>query len=166
MSMANSQSPWRSPLVLGWLALLLVFFVVNGIFIYLAQTRNPGLVVDNYYERGQDYEKNMLKRLAADPGWQLRIQAPESIERGQPALFGFELTGKDGEVVNPDEVVLRAYRPVNVGDDFAVPMERLRAGYYEADVSFPLLGVWDLLVTVHKGEQEYSEALRIHVGRR
>jgi nitrogen fixation protein FixH len=164
--MANSQSPWRSPLILGWTALLLVFFVVNGVFIYLALTHNPGLVVENYYERGQDYEKNMLKRRAADPGWQLRLQVPATLERDQPARFGFELSGKDGEVIEPDEVVLRAYRPVNVGDDFHVPMEQLRAGYYEAEMSFPLLGVWDLLVTVHRGEEEYSTAQRIHVGRR
>ena len=42
------------------------FFVANGVFIYLALNNNPGLVVDDYYERGQDYEKNMLKRMAAE----------------------------------------------------------------------------------------------------
>ncbi|WP_207063911.1 FixH family protein [Motiliproteus sp. SC1-56] len=164
--MAKSQSPWRSPWVLGWTALLVVFFIANGVFIYLAQTNNPGLVVENYYERGQDYEKNMLKRRAADPGWVMQIQEPEQLEPGQPAVFGFELKGREGEVVNPDEVVLRAYRPVNAADDFEAPMARLRSGYYEAEVNFPLPGVWDLLVTVDKGGEEYSAPLRVNVGSR
>ncbi|MCW8847766.1 MAG: FixH family protein, partial [Sedimenticola sp.] len=60
--MTEKQSPWRNPWVLGWVGLVVVFLLANFVMIYLAITKNPGLVVDNYYERGQDYEKNMLKR--------------------------------------------------------------------------------------------------------
>ena len=65
----SKSSPWRSPVVRVWAGLLLLFFIANGVFIYLALNSNPGLVIDNYYDRGQDYEKNMLKRRAEDPGW-------------------------------------------------------------------------------------------------
>lgn len=164
--MSKSQSALSSPWVRGWIALFLVFVSANVVFIYLALTNNPGLVVEDYYQRGQDYEKHMLTRLANAPGWQMNIQVPTEMVQGQPARFGFELNGAHGETVTPDQVMLRAYRPANADDDFDVPMAALRSGYFEADVSFPLPGVWDLLVTVHQGEQEASTPLRIRVGQR
>ena len=78
--MSEKQSPWRSPWVIAWVSMLVVFFVANMVMIFLAVDRNPGLVVDDFYERGQDYEENMLKRQAADPGWNMKLSEPEKIE--------------------------------------------------------------------------------------
>jgi nitrogen fixation protein FixH len=159
------SSPWRSPVVLVWSALLLAFFIANGIFIYLAQTHNPGLVVEDYYERGQDYEKNMLKRLAADPGWQMRIEPPVQLVAQQPAQFRFYLSDSQGQLLVPDRVELYAYRPVDAADDFHQPMSQLSSGVYQAMVSFPLPGSWDLLAVVTQDGAEHSAALRVQVGK-
>lgn len=162
----TKSSPWRSPVVLTWGALLLAFFIANGIFIYLALTNNPGLVVEDYYERGQDYEKNMLKRLAADPGWQMRIEPPAELIERQPLAIRFYLSDSQGQLLVPDRVELFAYRPVDADDDFDLPMAELSSGVYQAQINFPLPGSWDLLAVVTKDGAEYSEALRVHVAKK
>ncbi len=162
--MSEKQSAWKSPWVRGWLGLLVVFVCANMVMIYLAVTKNPSLVVEDYYERGQDYEQNMLKRRAARPDWEMRVRPPKRTEVGQPALFGFEVKDAAGAPVTPDDVVFYAYRPSGAEHDFSAPMRAVRAGYYEADIAFPLLGVWDILISVKNGEQELNAPYRLSAG--
>ena len=46
--MNDKQSPWRTPWVLGWIGLLVAFFMANGYMIYLSVTMPPRLVTENY----------------------------------------------------------------------------------------------------------------------
>ena len=43
-------------------------------------------------------------------------------------------------------------------------MQRVGPGEYEAEVSFPLKGVWDILVSVRRGDQEYNAPHRLSAG--
>lgn len=164
IEMTEKQSPWRNPWVLGWIGLLVVFVMANFVMIYLAIDRNPGLVVDDYYERGQDYEKNMLKRQARNPGWKMKIKAPEFVDVAVPARFSIKIVDKQGYPVSPDSVTFYAYRPANVDLDFSVPMQVIDSGVYEAEISFPNLGVWDILVSAKQGDDEYNQSHRISAG--
>ncbi|WP_428607675.1 FixH family protein [Sedimenticola sp.] len=162
--MIDKQSPWRNPWIQGWIGLLVVFLIANMVMVYLAVSHNPGLVVDDYYERGQEYEKNMLKRQARNPGWQMKVIAPESVDVAKPTRFGVRIIGKDGYPVAPDSVTFYAYRPANSKLDFSVPMQATDSGVYEADINFPLLGVWDILISAKDGEDEYNLPYRISAG--
>jgi nitrogen fixation protein FixH len=162
--MKQKQSPWRNPWIIGWLSILGLFLVVSGIRIYLAVTTSPGLVVDNYYERGQDYEQNMLKRQARDPRWQMEIKAPEFVDVAKPAYFEFDIKDRHGQAITPDSVTFYAYRPADAAADFAVPMEQLTLGRYQAEITFPLLGVWDILVSAKRDGGEYSASYRLSAG--
>lgn len=162
--MTEKQSPWRNPWVLGWVGLVVVFLLANFVMIYLAITKNPGLVVDNYYERGQDYEKNMLKRQARNPGWKMKLNAPEFVDVAVPTRYSVKITDKQGYPVSPDSVTFHAYRPANSKLDFSVPMQVIDSGVFEAEVSFPMLGVWDILVSAKRGEDEYNLPHRISAG--
>lgn len=159
----SKSSPWRSPMIQIWCGLLFIFFVANGVFIYLALTSNPGLVVEDYYERGQSYEQNMLSRIAANPGWEMRIEMIDPAVQNQSANLRFYLQGTSGELLTLESVRLFVYRPSNANNDFDLPMRELSHGVYEVDVSFPLPGVWDLLAVVAKDGGEFSQALRVHV---
>ncbi|MFT5722564.1 MAG: nitrogen fixation protein FixH [Motiliproteus sp.] len=161
----SKSSLWRSPVILVWGGLLLLFFIANGIFIYLALSSNPGLVVDDYYERGQDYEKHMLKRRAEDPGWNMRIELVALPVLDKPGPIRFHLSDRSGSLLVPDSVTLYAYRPANIDDDFEVSLAELQIGIYQAEVGFPRPGVWDLLMVVAKDGSEYSEALRVNVAK-
>jgi len=159
----DKQSAWRSPWVIAWVAIVLVVLAVNVFMISLAIDANPGLVVDDYYERGQSYEKNMVARMAKDPGWKMGITVPEALPLAAPALIQFSLTTKEGGEVAPDSVIFYAYRPSDANQDFSIPMKQLAPGRYQAEVTFPLKGVWDTLVSVQKDGDEYNEAQRVIV---
>jgi nitrogen fixation protein FixH len=163
--MAEKNSAWRSPWVIAWVAMVIIFFSMNLIMIFMASDNNPGLVVDDFYERGQDYEKNLLKRRARDPGWEMRMQMPKLIEAvDQPVVCRFRVRDKDGRPVTPEAVTFYAYRPSDAKQDFSVPMREVEPGVYEAEVRFPLMGAWDILVSVKQGQDEYSTPQRIGVG--
>ena len=162
--MDKKQSAWRNPWVIAWVSILIGFFIISGTRIYFAVTTSPGLVVDDYYERGQDYEENILKRRARDPGWKMKILVPKYVDIAKPTLFGFSVMDKEGNPVTPDAVTFYVYRPSDKNLDFSVPMEQIESGRYQAEISFPLLGVWDILVSVKNGEDEYNQPYRLSAG--
>ncbi len=162
--MTDKKSAWQSPWVIAWVAMVVIFFTMNVIMIYLAQTNNPGLVVEDFYERGQDYEKNMLKRQARNPGWQTKVDLPRKFGVNEAVKCRFSVNDRNGEPVDPTGVTFYAYRPSDARQDFSVPMTKVETGIYEAEVSFPLKGAWDILVSARNGEDEYNTPKRIGVG--
>lgn len=161
--MPKAQSPWRSPWVLTFLMMGAIIIAANVYLIMIAGKNAPSLVADNYYERGQDYEQNMLKKRARDPGWTMQLEPPKKLTLGEAATYMFTLQGKDGAIVNPDSVTIHAYRPSDADADFSVPMKQLDVGTYTAEVTFPLKGAWDVLASVAHGEDEFSISLRAFV---
>ena len=164
--MNKSNSPWRNPWIIGWMGLLIAFVMANAFMIYLTTGGGPGLVVDDYYERGEDYEKNMLKRLAQDPGWKMELRAPEPIEMGKKHIINVALVDAENKPLNEDSVMFHVYRPSDASKDFSLPLQRIDDGLYEVAVSFPLPGVWDVLVTVPFKDHEINFPQRIEVEKR
>jgi len=162
--MKDKQSPWRSPWVIAWVGMLVAFVLVSGYRVYLAIQTNPGLVDENYYERGQDFERNRLKKMARDPGWKMKLEEPKMVDIGKPARYRFRVTDKTGIPVVPDSVTFYVYRPSDAKMDFSVVMQQVGAGEYEADITFPLLGLWDILVSVNNGEDEYNHPHWVSAG--
>lgn len=162
--MKEKQSAWRSPWVIAWIGLLVTFVMVSGYRIYLAIQTNPGLVDENYYERGQDFEKNRLKKMARDPGWIMKLEVPEVVDIGKPVHYRFRVTDKSGTPVTPDAVTFYVYRPSDAKQDFSLPMREVGIGTYTAEVTFPLLGLWDILVSVKNGEDEYNHPHWVSAG--
>jgi nitrogen fixation protein FixH len=60
-------------------------------------------------------------------------------------------------------VVLYAYRPSDHEADFSVAMDRSQVGMYNADVSFTLPGIWDLIVEAKQGDDKVVTTKRISV---
>ncbi len=154
---------WKSPWVIGWLLLVLTVLVVNLFMVYLAVETSPGLVVEDYYERGQNYEKTRFSKQANDPGWHMTLDMPETLFAGNEIPFHFTVRDKAGVPVLPDSVTFYAYRPSDVKRDFSMPMEQVSKGLYSSKAKFRLKGVWDLLISVKQGEDEYHLGQRIQV---
>ncbi len=163
--MDKSNSPWRNPWVLGMIGLLTVFVLANAYMIYLSSSGGPGLVTEDYYERGEHYEKTMLKRLAQDPGWKMKLESPETIKVGSKQIINIIITDKELNPVNRDSVVFNAYRPSDKSKDFSLPMQRIDDGLYEVAVDFTLPGAWDVLVTLPNKDFEVNLPQRINVGK-
>jgi nitrogen fixation protein FixH len=156
---------WKSPWVIGWIALVVAVLAVNFTMVYLAIATNPGLVTEDFYDRGQDYEETMVSKMARDPGWYLYADVPSDLAADRPSVIRFFITDKAGQPVTPEKVHFYAYRPSDATQDFDLPMVREGNGRFKVDVTFPLLGAWDTLVAVQHGEDEYNLGKRIRVGR-
>lgn len=164
LSQSNKQA-LRNPWVLGWLAMVSIVLAVNIGMITTAVVTNPGLVNEDYYEQGRSYEKNVLKQIAARNalGWQVSLEVPELTPLAAPAPYRFTAVDDRGLPLGGAEVVLMAYRPSDAKADFRVPLLETAPGQYQAQVEFPLKGIWDLIIQVKRGEDHYDMARRISV---
>jgi nitrogen fixation protein FixH len=158
-------SAWRSPWVIGWIGLVVAVLCVNLTMVYFAVSTNPGLVNDDYYERGQDYEKHLASRLAKDPGWTMKAEIPGDVRAGVPTTVRIALADKEGGAVAPGQVTFFAYRPSDKTQDFAIPMIDMGGGLFVARLSFPLFGQWDWLIAVRHGADEYTTGGRLGVAK-
>ncbi len=154
---------WRSPWVIAWVGLVVVVLGVNLTMVYLAITTNPGLVSEDYYDRGQHYERTLISKLGKDPGWTIRSDIPADLHVDQASTIRVFLVDKAGQPVTPDAVNLFAYRPSDKAQDFSSVMTPEGPGRYVARVTFPLMGRWDTLVAVTQGEDEITRGSRINV---
>jgi nitrogen fixation protein FixH len=162
---AKSGSAWRSPWVIGWLALLGVVLAVNAVMIFLAFATNPGLVRADYYEGGREVERTIASRLEEGPGWTMTIDTPEGVQEDRATVVRFFVVDKAGQPATPEAVTYYAYRPSDVSLDFALPMVEEAPGRYAVEVRFPLSGIWDTLVAARDGDGEYSLSQRVSVAR-
>jgi hypothetical protein len=85
------------------------------------------------------------------------------VTAGEETVIRFFLVDKAGLPVVPERVQFFAYRPSDATRDFEAEMIQEDKGRYMARVRFPLLGIWDTLIAVTSGEEEYSLGQRINV---
>ena len=154
----------RNPWVIGWLVVVAVFLLVNGVFIVLSVTTNPGLVVENYYEQGRQYEQHAVELLAARQAlrWETKLDVPEQVWVNKTDTYRFSVVDARGLPVANARVELIAYRPSDAAADFSVNMEEADSGRYQADMLLPLPGVWDLNLRISRGQERYELTRRIY----
>ena len=162
-AVAKPVSAWRSPWVIGWIALIVVVLIANGTMIFLAIATNPGLVTEDYYERGRDMERTIVSRVETGPGWTMHIDTPADVRAAEATTVRYFVVDRAGQPVTPDEVTYFAYRPSDAAQDFSLPMLEEGKGRYAAKVTFPLGGVWDTLVAVRADGDEYVVGQRVSV---
>jgi nitrogen fixation protein FixH len=165
ISQGNRQA-LRNPWVLGWIALVTIVLGVNIFMVTMAFTTGPGLVHEDYYERGRDYERTIETRIAARAalGWKLKLESARAIKTGQPAAFNLFVEDKVGAPLANANVMVNAYRPSDAESDFVIPLAEKVPGQYVGDLVFPLKGIWDVIIEVKQGEDAYQITRRISVG--
>jgi len=159
-------SAWQSPWVRAWIALVVVVLAVNLVMVTLAVVTNPGLVVKDYYERGRAMEESIRSRAAvATPEWMLQADIPSDLTAGRPSIPRLFVVDKVGQPIRPDAVHFFAYRPADANQDFSLRMIEEAPGRYGVEVTFPLPGVWDILIEVTQGETKYQLDQRLIIHR-
>ena len=164
-SRAQSQPTpaWKSPWVIGWIALVSVVLIVNLTLVILGISTNPGLVIETFYDRGQNHEKTWASKQARDPGWVMQADIPQDLVVGEPKALRFVLVDKAGRPAAVEEAHFYACRPSDSQRDFDLPMIEEGPGRFRVDVSFPLMGAWDTLIAVRHGGEEFTHGRRIQV---
>jgi len=160
----EKDSALKSPWVLGWFALIIVIFAANATMITLAIKTSPGLVEKDYYERGKNYELVLEKRAGQNAlGWETKLLPPEQKVVNRPALYRYFAVDSAGLPIDADSVRLFAYRPSDAKADFVVDFIREGVGRYMGEVTFPLPGAWDLIVSIERGDDQFDTTQRIFI---
>lgn len=161
----SSKEAMKNPWFLSVLAITGVFLIVNLVFVVFAISTNPGLVADDYYEKGREYEKNVVTRLAARNrlNWETRLEIPDQIYTNRPDVYRFTAVDSRGVSIMDADVQLMLYRPSDADADFERPVEQIAPGLYQTRLVFPLPGIWDINLRVTHGDDVYHQAQRISV---
>ena len=163
-SQSNNQA-MKNPWFLSVLGLIAVFLIVNAVFVVFAVTSNPGLVADDYYEQGREYEKNIVTQLAARNNlhWETKLEIPKQITINTPDTYRFSAVDSRGVSIMDADVKVIAYRPSDASADFVKPVEQIAPGLYQTQLEFPLPGIWDINLKVTHGKDIYHQSRRISV---
>jgi len=165
---SNRHAWYKSPLLLGWLFLVIAAMAGTIFMVIQANSGFPGLVVDDFYERGQDYEENIHTKFKNNEKWTTKFQIDE-IYLNKPTVISIVITDSAGMSAKPEKVTLFAYRPSNSKKDFNIPMslsaDKLLNGkeVYQASVSFEVKGRWDILASIKIEGVEVNYANKIFV---
>jgi nitrogen fixation protein FixH len=166
-SNSNSESKklgwYKSPWVIGWLLLVLVVLAVNAFMIFQSVNDYPGLVVDDFYERGQDYEENILAKLENNQKWTPEFDFQE-LHLDKAGIIKITLKDSSGKLAPIEKMTLFAYRPADAKQDFSAPMTLSDdKTHYWVKVTFNRKGYWDLLAGAVVEDSEVNYAKRIFV---
>lgn len=164
----DNRQAMRNPWVLGWIAIIATFLIVNAGLVFLSLTNSPGLVTEDYYEQGRKYERNAIRLLSKRNNltWDTKLYIPEIITSHTLDIYRFSATDIRGLPVKNASVTLVAYRPSDANADFTVPFQQIAPGLYQAKASFSLPGIWDINIKVQRDDDQYELSQRIMVKRR
>jgi nitrogen fixation protein FixH len=133
-----------------------VLAIVDGIFVYLATSTHTGVIKEQAYQKGVEYNRTIeAVEAQTELGWE------SSISYDGADLSFYVKSGDD--VL--DGAVVEAYfvRPTQAGYDFSVLLKRDEKGVYRRKVDFPLKGQWDANIVVRWNQKHYQQQKRLVV---
>lgn len=117
----------------------------------------PGTVPHDYQRNSEEYNAYLAQvRTQRERGWKLDNGWVVRPTVGKPALFRLTVQERDGAPVTGAHVTGTFMRPSNIAHDTAFTMQEVSAGVYQASLSLPAPGIWDLLLEVKRGEDRHE----------
>lgn len=160
----RGSSALKSPWVWGWFGMIVVVMLANMTMIHFARTTSPGLVVNDFYEKGKNYDNTLQERqLEKTLGWQISPQLSEKITVDKVFSIALSVAGAKGEKVLPREATIYLFRPSDATADFFLPMELNSKGLFVADLELPLPGKWDIIFSLSSGDEHKEVAYKVFV---
>ena len=137
-----------------FVAFFLVIFIVLGTFTYLALSTHRGVVTDNAYQKGLEYNQTIASEEAQKLlGWSSTIQLDSD-------TLIFALSDANGNSIKGAKVIAYASRPTQAGHDIQVVLTPKGANY-TSQLNLPFKGQWDIKVLATWKQQPYQTSKRI-----
>lgn len=148
---------WKNPFVISWFAILTVVLSVNFFMVSMAIVTAPGLVIDDFYEKGKNMDKVLAERKRMESiGWQLNIDLP-ILSEGKTDMVKLLVLDKENRPLNVDSAILYYYRPSNRDLDGEQALVATGAeGEYQTELVLNTKGKWDIIMEVKQGELTYN----------
>jgi len=162
MSEVHLKEDFKSPWFLAVLALIGVALAGTIWMAVIASSTSPGLVSEEYYEKGKNYFHETPKETTA-PGWRLNLLVPPAPEVGVTEDYRLYLIDEAGQPVSTAKITLYAYRPSDAKADFSVKMVKSDLGTFIASMAFPLPGTWDLIAQVESSGKQLEVTQRVFI---
>ena len=90
-------------------------------------------------------------------GWQVHQGWKSRPEAGKPALFQVRVLDRDGRPISDAGIEGQFLRVSDFNLDQSFAMRPVGGGLYEAEVTLPVPGRWDLLLRVHRGDDTHEQ---------
>lgn len=116
-------------ILFSFLAFFGVIFTVDGFFIHTALTTQTGVVTDQAYERGLNYNKT-LHAAKTQPSLNDKLSFDNGVLRWRSNIKNAV-------------VKARVIRPIQEGHDFDITLNHVGDGIYEATLDLPFRGLWE-----------------------
>lgn len=138
-----------------FLAFFALFMSVNIIFMVTAERTHTGVVTEEAYQKGLEYNKVIEEANKQDRlGWTHRLVIRLDLDNKRRVALRLKDANK--RVLSGAGVLVRFYRPVGKeGITLDITLQEKRPGTYLALVTFPEHGKWDAYIGVRKGEDVY-----------
>ena len=156
--------PLRDRLIPWYFVLFFVgLSIVYGTMVTIAFNTMPGIVTENPYEKGIAYNQTIKNaEEQAKLNWYGDIKY-KSTSR-QAGIVSFTLKDSSGVPINSDSVSVNITRPIKSGMDFDIELNPINNfGSFQAAVSFPVQGLWELRFFAEAKGKTYQQSTRINV---
>ena len=178
----NARQPsamhWAPKLIIGFfvfLALLnalLLSLSMNGLPAGLSQlflpnaaqkqvnTAFPGVMP---HDKNKSYEPH-LNQLAKQRAlaWAVDTSGLQTLRPGQPSQIAIHIKDKQGQPLTDAQVRLDLWRIADSRDDLSLPLKPIAPGHYAAQWQ-PIAGRWMSLLSIQRGDDEYSVKASINI---
>jgi nitrogen fixation protein FixH len=160
----NWSVAWKNPFVIGWFAILTIVVSVNFFMVSMAIVTNPGLVIDDFYEKGKNMDKVLAERKRMEQlGWQLKIDLP-ILSEGKVDTVKLTVVDKEDRPLNVDTAILYYYRPSDRKlDGKKTLISTGNTGEYQANIVLNTKGKWDIIMEVTQGDLSFNMGRSIMV---
>lgn len=155
---------WKNPFVISWFVILTIVVSVNFFMVSMAIVTNPGLVIDDFYEKGKNMDKVLAERKRMEQlGWQLKVDMP-ILSEGKKDTIKLSVVDKENRPLNVDSATLYYYRPSDRKlDGEQVLVSTGNIGEYQADLALNTKGKWDVIMEVTQGDLKFNMGRSIMV---
>jgi nitrogen fixation protein FixH len=114
----------------------------------------PGVISHDFQQKETLYNDYLLQlRRQQERGWRVQKGWLQRPVMGRPTVFRVVARTREGEPLHEGEVTGQFLRPSNSRLDVAFSMQELEPGTYEASVSLPAAGTWDLVLQLRQGQE-------------
>lgn len=117
----------------------------------------PGTVSHNYHEKQSQYNA-YLKRFETQKlrNWNIRKGWLGEAIVNKPAIFRVEIKTDKQQVVSEAKISGKFLRPADIKLDKNFTMQEIEPGIYQQSITLTQPGNWDLILKIHKDNDEHE----------
>jgi nitrogen fixation protein FixH len=117
----------------------------------------PGTVFHDFREKEDEFNQYQhLRHEQSQRGWRVRPGWQENAVAGTAATLLLEVLDKEGNALQVDTISGKLLYPANSRYDVSVELHRQKTEYYQAQVTLPKPGRWELVLTLRRGEERHE----------